>query len=329
MASFLRPPNKYSLSDNVIGTVVQRQPDRFEDTRQVFRSFTTARNFNAAERLPPKESLANVTPKRAEPEPTRKLKVSSSRRERCRINQARYRKRQRKYADDLDGSILQLKEEVQDVETKLQTILHHAPTTENVWNVATEYFRLFRYGYEAPVTTPKQTSTSPFATTNSKFDMTQLQPSNPQLDFLRGSMSADVTDGMQSGPDALLENWRLVSLYYDDVSVKLEQLEQDGVSGSLVGKTVLHVTITEETLQNVFPQLVSHESLLASKLLNQRLALRGSVRFDWDKASGRVMRLNSTVDMMTPMLELLGCLEDVATVFNGALVGLDGRFLNA
>ncbi|KAK1930269.1 bZIP transcription factor 1 [Phytophthora citrophthora] len=319
MASFLCPPNKYPLSDNI---VVQR---RSEGNREVFRSFTTARNFSAAESL---ESLANVAPKRPEPEPTRKLKVSSSRRERCRINQARYRKRQRKLAEDLDSSILQLKEEVQGLETKHQAMLRRAPTTENVWNVAAEYFRLFGHGYETPVSTPKQCLTSPFATTDSKFDTTPLQQSNPQLEFLCGSMASDVTGGVQCGPDALLENWRLLSLCYDDVNVKLKRLEQDGASGTLVGKTVLSVTITQKTLENVFPHLISDESPLASKLLNQRLALRGSVHFDWDKASGRVVRLYSTADMMTPMLELLGSLEDVATVFNGALVGLDDQKTN-
>ncbi|KAL3657764.1 hypothetical protein V7S43_017336 [Phytophthora oleae] len=290
-SSFLCPPNKYSLSDNVISGVVQRRPDRFADNRQMFRSFTTARNFTSPELLQSSRhkrlgSLANVASKRSKPEesePTGKLKVPASRRERCRINQARYRKRQRKYADDVDGSIRQPKEEVQDLETKRQTVLRCAPTNENVWNVATKYFRLFRYGYEAPVSTPKRISPSPFAKTDNKFDTTQLQQPNPQLEFLRGSLSPDVTDGMLCGADALLENWRLLSLYYDDVNVKLKRLEQDGPSGSLVGKTILSVTITEKTLQNVFPHLAQS---LASKLVNQRLVLRGSVRFDWDNASG-------------------------------------------
>ncbi|KAG3085235.1 hypothetical protein PI124_g18537 [Phytophthora idaei] len=61
-------------------------------------------------------------------------------------------------------------------------------------------------------------------------------------------------------------------------------------------------------------------------LLNQRLSVSGSVRFDWDTSTGRVIRLESKVDLMTPMLQLLGSLEDVARVFDKALVTLDGRF---
>ncbi|KAE8952177.1 hypothetical protein PR001_g33407, partial [Phytophthora rubi] len=39
-------------------------------------------------------------------------------------------------------------------------------------------------------------------------------PSNVQLEFLKKSMTADVTDGVVFGAEALLENWRLLRLHF-------------------------------------------------------------------------------------------------------------------
>ncbi|OWZ05959.1 hypothetical protein PHMEG_00021857 [Phytophthora megakarya] len=50
------------------------------------------------------------------------------------------------------------------------------------------------------------------------------------------------------------------------------------------------LTITDKTLRTVLPHLaMSGEwSPLASKLLNQKLIVRGSVHFEWDAARGQV-----------------------------------------
>ncbi|KAG2915244.1 hypothetical protein PC129_g15622 [Phytophthora cactorum] len=80
------------------------------------------------------------------------MKVSASRRERCRINQEIYRKR---HADNLDEGIRTLQEEIQELETHHHNAIRRAPMNESVWIVATEYFRLFRYGYMAPIVAPQ------------------------------------------------------------------------------------------------------------------------------------------------------------------------------
>ncbi|KAE8953353.1 hypothetical protein PR003_g33956 [Phytophthora rubi] len=54
--------------------------------------------------------------------------------------------------------------------------------------------------------------------------------------------------------------------------------------------------------------------------------MRGTVHFDWDNTSGRVVRVMSKVDALTPMLILLGSLESVSTVFEKAMMTLEGRF---
>ncbi|EEY65250.1 uncharacterized protein PITG_16884 [Phytophthora infestans T30-4] len=49
--------------------------------------------------------------------------------------------------------------------------------------------------------------------------------------------------------------------------------------------------------------------LLASKLLDQSIAIHGSTRFDWDIGYGRVTSVISESDMLTPMLQVLGRLD--------------------
>ncbi|KAL4174167.1 hypothetical protein KRP22_006107 [Phytophthora ramorum] len=246
-SSFLSPPNRYSLSDAVIGSVVQRAGPLYsrlgftdESDSRAVQSYTKPRHtFSVGhadsyspdallskrtdkyqpksligqKRLPDLDSLADVATKRpvnmaqviAEreqeqlpPQPVlrRKMRVSASRRERCRINQARYRKRQRKHAEDLDEGIRKVQEEIENLEAQRQTILRCAPTNESVWVVATEYFRLFRYGYMTPMEVLESPAPSSLASGGNNAKRFQRpEQSHAQLDFLKATMASDVTDG--------------------------------------------------------------------------------------------------------------------------------------
>ncbi|KAG3143633.1 hypothetical protein PC128_g24546 [Phytophthora cactorum] len=61
-------------------------------------------------------------------------------------------------------------------------------------------------------------------------------------------------------------------------------------------------------------------SPLADKLLGQRIVARGSTRFDWGTGDDRVTSIISESDMLTPMLLILGNLEDVSKVFEKSLI---------
>ncbi|KAF1778344.1 hypothetical protein GQ600_12333 [Phytophthora cactorum] len=302
-------PSSTLVSDQVIGVVVQR-------VAPLHGCVNHDCSFITPTRLPPVESLTDETrlnPMQT-PEVCRKPKISASRRERCRINQARYRKRQRQHAEELDERIRQLEEEVEHLETQR----HNAPTDRSVWVVAAEYFRHFRRGYRTPMNAVESPLTTPAARAQQHL----------QLQFLKATTVPDVTDGGAVGAEALLENWRCFSLYHDDVRFELKRLELVS-EDSLLATTRTSVTITQNTLRHLYPHLVygninSSGSVLASKLLNQRLVMHGSVRFDWDNATSRVVRLESNVDMLTAMLKLLENLEDMAHVFDGALITLDG-----
>ncbi|KAL3657730.1 hypothetical protein V7S43_017303 [Phytophthora oleae] len=236
-------------------------------------------------------------------------------RERCRTNQARYRKKKQQYLTDLEAMVEQFQEEIQRLEKQRQVVSFGIPTEETVWNIAAEYFRLFRHGYVAPMALDEGT-----------------RRSHVQLEFLQATMSIDVMDDGVCGVDAHLENWRLFSLYHGDVQLQLERLEK-GPANSILATTKTGITITENTLRNLYLHLLVSESddgkwsPLAYRLLNQRIEMEGSIRFVWDPFCGRVTSLQITTDLLPPILRLVGSVNGVARVFDGASITLDGKLL--
>ncbi|OWY97315.1 hypothetical protein PHMEG_00032191 [Phytophthora megakarya] len=141
-------------------------------------------------------------------------------------------------------------------------------------------------------------------------------------------MTPDVRDGLVCGPKAILARWTMFSLYFDDVYVDLQGLEKGRVGNSVVATTITSITISSNSLRLVFPQLVEKGGAdsvisLADKLRGQRLEVRGSVVFEWDNTIGRVSKMRSQSDMLTPLLRVFGSLEDASRVFDGAMVTPD------
>jgi hypothetical protein len=90
------------------------------------------------------------------------------------------------------------------------------------------------------------------------------------------------------------------------------------------------LVVNENTLRNSFPHLLVRAeegrwSTLAEKMLGQTLKLRGSVEFKLDAASGRVASVRCKANILTPLLQLLGSLDDVSHVFHKARLTPDGR----
>ncbi|KUF88844.1 bZIP transcription factor 1 [Phytophthora nicotianae] len=247
--------------------------------------------------------------------PRRKRLQTQRRREQCRNNQARYRTRQREFIHELQERVEQLREEVQNLSVKRHTLCYGVQTKNNIWHVVVEYFRLFRYGYLAPMSEPN--------------------PSNlrDQEWFLRSAMSPDIVIGEQSGVDALIEQWRRYSTYFGNLNFQLKGMEEQPF-GALVATASFSFTITETSLRHVFPHLLAtsgaedtgfgtEHTMLWTRLLGRRLDCRCSLRFQWDDSAGRVTQLDWKMDLLTTLLRVLGNLEDVNRVLKKALITSD------
>ncbi|KAK1948581.1 hypothetical protein P3T76_000870 [Phytophthora citrophthora] len=234
--------------------------------------------------------------------------LTAYRRQRNRMHQARHKMKQRKKVEDLESSIQQLREEVQELKLQREVITTGVMSGTTVWNVAAEYFRVFRYGVGA---SPRMALPSPF----------QVET---QRSFLHSTMASNVMSETGFGVDALIDNWSFVTTFHPDIDVQLVSLENDA-DGFMVGRTLGRLTITENTLRNAFPQLLSdgmdtERVQLAARLLGQQVVMRGCVQFEWDSEMGRVARVQHKADLLTPLLDLLGSLEAVSCVFDNALV---------
>ncbi|ETL79912.1 hypothetical protein L917_19540, partial [Phytophthora nicotianae] len=232
------------------------------------------------------------------------LKRKIRHRERCRVSQARYRQRQIRTESTLNDAVVKLKAEVEDLERKCKDSVC-VQTTPTIWALASEYFRQFNCYVSSPGKMYKVASK-----------------------FLHDIMAPNVMEGALIGVDAQVENWRLLALYFAEVHVDLKGLTMP-MPNTLIATTVTSVIITNKTLRHAFPHLNSDDaggtkggtwSSLASRLLGRKLVMRGSVFFGWDSSSDKVVRVYSQADMVTPMLTLLGNLEDVSFVFDKARV---------
>jgi hypothetical protein len=331
-SAFLVPPNYQQLSNDVIGSVQQR-------TRHVrhSRSAPTRRiDTSDAKATPEDDGWSPTSVKRRKLEhkaidlsslkrlhaatiadrkkaPLTRAAIASEEhtkimdllrlaktmeRERRRVNQRKYRKKQEDLTATLETETQQLRDEVSHLEQQRLDI----SGTGSVWEVTSEYFRLLRDSLHS-----------------------RTHSSDVGLRFLQRTMVPAVVYNSFQGPKMILSSWASLQ-QLSDVEVELQALQRVA-NGSLEAVTTTSFTITERTLRTVFPHLCTNEikslSPLAMKLLDKRVVLRGSTRFEWDSSSDRVNRVTTQADFLTPALRLVRRLELAARVFEKALVTPD------
>ncbi|KAG7380580.1 hypothetical protein PHYPSEUDO_007020 [Phytophthora pseudosyringae] len=314
------PPNRPYLSDAVFDNASKRD--------QYFRSSKKAGWGSSPRFRSPCSDLPSHLPSLPRPAITtgRKRRLSDTlrndakqktraasatdelRRQRNRAHQARYKMKQSQLIADLGDSVEFLKEEIQELELKYRLLSYKLPTHTTVWPAAAEFFRLFRHGVEGPgssTTMPSQ--------------------KQAQWNFMQHTMALDVTDGVSFGVQAVMENLALQSRCYEEMNLRPLRMDS-GPGNSLVVTTRCELVITKNTLCFGFPNLVKDGqwSPLADRMLGSNISIHGSMHFFWDSASGRVARLQWESDLMTPLLRLLGSLEDVAHAFDGARLSPEG-----
>ncbi|KAG7392397.1 hypothetical protein PHYPSEUDO_000805 [Phytophthora pseudosyringae] len=250
---------------------------------------------------------------------------TARRREQCRTNQARYRQKQMESVKTLEVTVEHLQREIPMLEMQHSRLLSNA--NPSAWFIIVEYFHLFRNGVQDPDQAPH----GPEA-------WLQKSEADQQLVFLQSSMAADVMLGEQRGVDALVEQWKRHTSYFDDLQFQLEHMAR--ISEDFISATAfLNVTLSESTLQHVFPWLLAAEegggrrtsaqeedkaAILRSKLLGQRLFLPCRLCFEWDGVAKRIVRMENTVDVLPSLMQVLGSLEDAAFVLEHALIAQDG-----
>ncbi|ETP37213.1 hypothetical protein F442_14978 [Phytophthora nicotianae P10297] len=306
-----RPPNSHNLRDDVIGNVNQRtianhasnphgdlvRPRSAEEktlTKRKCESAIDISSFKSARRE------GEAFSSQAEDLVMLILEDQAKQRKLRRDRQRGYRQRQNDLMVCLQKETLQLQNEIQDLEERRSAIITATPTKENLWGVVVEYFRVFRFGVRGTISNSLET--------------------NAQLNFLQRTMTLDVQSNTGYGPSELIATWRRFSTSLQGVEIELQNLKRDSIN-AVVATIATNFTITEHVVQKLFPRLSGkRSSLLTKKLLHQEIVMLGTVRFVWDRTCGRITSVLSRSDMVTPMLELVGNVEELARVFEYARV---------
>ncbi|OWZ02749.1 hypothetical protein PHMEG_00025636 [Phytophthora megakarya] len=179
------------------------------------------------------------------------------------------------------------------------------------WNVVAEYFRLFRYGLKAPPSVENSRSTESLSS--------YAYPTH--RNFLQATVAEDIVLDRGFGVDALMEDWKSISLHHQDLNISLVRLE-NGIGNSLVATVQAHCKISEDSIGHIFPHLVDDDdgehARLVTKLVGQSLGIPCTICFVCDDATEEIVSMHYTSDMMTPLMRILGNLEDVSRVLGGS-----------
>ncbi|ETI39263.1 hypothetical protein L914_14537 [Phytophthora nicotianae] len=316
----LYPPNSQRFSDDVIAGVVQRvrrsdSPHRPhpDEQKRLRKSLTTSKHapssranalYTADIKRTLQKSRASGSGTLCHDEIAKTLaQIFLSEqvrlRELRRLRQVRYRMKKGVYVDSLDEETRRLREVIKELDQQRCAVFNVAPTADSVWGAAAAYFRVFQHGYDG---------------------------TSEQEGFVRSTMAPDVALNVGYGPEAFIKVWKSLTAMFEDVELELVSLDQQD-AGSLVAATITKVTIADHTLRNVFPDLHSREDAaglkLVEKLQGQQISIHGTTRFLWDPVYRRISSVMAQSDILTPMLCLVGSLENVSLVFKGASVTLD------
>ncbi|GLE00601.1 hypothetical protein PINS_up009358 [Pythium insidiosum] len=223
-----------------------------------------------------------------EARPTRPKRSSSER-------SKEFRAKRKKYEEDLVVAVEQLRHEVTDLtmrrsvahETKLHRQHHVAGS---LTNLVREYFLIFQHGLAAPEDQAKAAY---------------------QRDFLQQHMAPDVALGDERGIDAVVHQWRQLTVNHASLYVELGEVVRCGSHEDPVVtiRTKLHVRFSRETFSTFFPAALQDETLY-ELLLNRSITYDCLSSFQFSP-DNRIRRCDLEMDVVEALLQTTGSIDAV------------------
>ncbi|KAG9416809.1 hypothetical protein AC1031_001196 [Aphanomyces cochlioides] len=145
-----------------------------------------------------------------------------------------------------------------------------------------------------------------------------------QYEFVRKIMTSDTSFMNAQGAESVVNQWRLMTTNHHSLRIQpisCEYMkEDDGVVVRAVSRYILR--ISRKTVENLYPHLLNRESLVQS-LIGLEVAAVDTVHscFDLD---GRIIRHDVSIDLVNPLIKLLGDVQLAAEILNGAHLADNG-----
>ncbi|ETI54241.1 hypothetical protein F443_02913 [Phytophthora nicotianae P1569] len=204
------------------------------------------------------------------------FQLDAKRRAQRRAAQQRYRKRICERTDTLAADTQRLKEEIKQLELQHKLLHSRIPSEATPWNVVSLINTM------AP---------------------SWLKEVQSQADFLLQVMSPDVSVNSGIGITALLQEWRLLPQTGENLTVHLLHLDYDETAAMLA-----KLVDSSKTFNQPSPR--------TEKIIGKQLVIPCTVRFDWDSSTAHVVAIRFRPDLITPFMDVLGSLKDVASVLD-------------
>lgn len=214
----------------------------------------------------------------------------------CKINQRRYREKQRSREYHMITEVQRLRKDLEDLEIRkreLEAIPRFVlQTKEDVSQSALEtvkfYFHLFGNGY-----------------TLTKRQEPEFQP-HYQENFIRSFMRDDLKFGPGTGIEFFIEQTKRYATFQEFLNLNVHTFTLiNGDANALAIRTQgdLLVRITESTVKNIFPE-VKKSPLLLNQLLGQIVKYGLLTEFYYDE-EGKVERVETTIDFVGGLMPVL------------------------
>ncbi|OWZ21875.1 hypothetical protein PHMEG_0003503 [Phytophthora megakarya] len=190
------------------------------------------------------------------------------------------------------------------------------------WSVVAEYYRLVSRGVDdSPPTSPDRCSNP---TNHVKYPVSVVQR------FFQTMLMPDVTSVGGVGVEAHVTEWKNISAIYPDFDMRIVRIEE-GPSGEVVVASKTILTFSEDTFRNAYPHMLdnSNKNVITAKLWGQKIEVATVAHFVWNNTMGRIAEIMFQVDMIPPLVQVLGSLELVANLFSYAFLTPEGHVVVA
>lgn len=255
-----------------------------------------------------------------------------------------YRRKRKNYAAELSASVNKLRRQVQTLvaaqQLRQELIVGYRQTPlGSLAKLVHEYCAQFEYGTPLIVAPIISNYAYPGATTMQLARV--AAPSSQQARFLHATMEERVGFGEFNGIPLLLDQWERYSKYHAALRFELKSLDVVSPHVALIAdddetedtddfepalpvivvRADLHVRYSLETIEQIFPHLLSDVPLM-QKLIGLEVSYP-CVNHFYFSASGKIERYNPEVDFMGALAAKIRSLAGVAHVLSRALIAKD------